>query len=225
MASLTGIQLIAEVRWNLGQRTDFTDSRILRFLNLAQSRLARVFDFRELERVSVGQVGNNPYIPANTATLNVYDLVSPDMDSIIEIRRADNGNRVNNLLPLRQNLDPQPPPEWWPVEPVGGYLHTGSQISFFTTPSDDIPLIIRWKKTPTTLEEGETSELIGRDDVLIAMATSWAAGSARNMALEKEWMEKTRALMELDMALLLQGFDAASRELIFRGIVGGHASG
>src|SRR3990172_3706195 len=169
MGTLTFTELQDEVRAGLGGRTDL-NTRLPRFLNLAQQRLARLHDFDEMETNST--VGLT-YTPAATDG----DITLPSLRELYSIRIEDDSRSVKLV---------QRSPRWWDkMVPMPNYhsrdipqiyMIWNNLVSVFPLPEKSYPVVrLRWTKWPTPLSAGGTpSEFNEKDELLIELAVSYA---------------------------------------------------
>jgi hypothetical protein len=175
MGTLILSELQDEVRAGLGGRTDL-DTRLTRFLNLSQQRLARLHDFDEMETSSVVSL---TYTGADTDG----DISLPTLREVYSVRVIDD-SRSRKLV--------QKSPRWWdkmipmPNYPSRDipqlYMIWSSTVYVFPLPEKDYATVkLRWTKWPTALSAaGTASEFLQKDELLIELAISYAYRSLGN---------------------------------------------
>jgi len=166
MGTLTGAQMEAEIKANLGNRSDL-DSRLYTFLNFAQEQIARAPVWRELEVLETGTTtADQPYISLTTRFRDIYS-----------IRLLDGSNsRKLEYVPLRLWDRRIPRPESYTTGRPSFYTFFSDKVRLWKVPDSAYSYEIRYIKYPTafTAASSSTSDLEGKDDIIIALATSWA---------------------------------------------------
>lgn len=176
MGTLTLTELQDEVRSGMGGRVDL-NTRLTRFLNLAQQRLARMHDFDEMETTSTVSL-------SNTGAATDGDITLPTLRELHSIRVED-GSRSRKLV--------QKSPRWWDkMLPMPDYhsrdipsIYTiwNNTVFVFPLPEKSYTNLVRlrWTKWPTALSVGATpSEFREKDELLIELAISYAYRSLGN---------------------------------------------
>lgn len=174
MGMLTLLELKDEVRSGLGGRTDL-DSRLTRFLNLAQQRLARLHDWDEMEVISTTTItnsgGSGDRYVGMPLLREVYSIVIED-DSRSRKLVQKSPRWWDRLIPL---------PEYHTRDTPSMYVVWGSIVEVFQLPDKTYPLRMRWTKWPTALSADATpSEFNEKDELLVELALSYAYRSLGN---------------------------------------------
>lgn len=166
MGTLTFDELKDELRAALGGRTDL-DSRLGRFLNLAQQRLARIHDFDEMEVLSKSQLVYN----------NVDEdrfLQMPTLREIYSITLIDGANSRKLIGKTPQWMDRlMPKPEYWARDIPVVYTIWGSYLEFWPLPKQTYDIRVRWTTWPIDLTDStQKSQFNNKDDVILELAQS-----------------------------------------------------
>lgn len=168
MGTLTYLELQDEVRSGLGGRTDL-DSRLGRFINLAQHRLARLHDFDEMEIISVTQV-------LNTGDDGDRFLQLPNVREVYSIVLLYGGQSRKLINRTARSLDAViPKPEYWARNIPSYYNVWGVNIEMWPLPLQTFDIRMRWTQWPLDLSaDTDTSQFNQKDDVLIELAIARA---------------------------------------------------
>ncbi len=194
--SFTNQVLQEEVRANLANRDDLTvaaGSRLERFLNFAQDRVARHHRFREFRQLSTDSTIfnndlNDKYLatPTNLRTLytiRLLDGTNSHKLTFIDIKRWD------LLLPKPSETARRRPTQ---------YTFFRRTFEFHPLPDAVYSLEMRWDAWPTALTTlAQVTEFEHKDDMLIQLATSYAQGSLG-------MVEKAAATFDIYKAMLNQ---------------------
>lgn len=189
MGVLTGTEMENEIRSNLGNRTDL-DSRLYRFINFAQDQLARYHQFDELETVL-----ENTF----TTSTGTVDLPSKPLD-IRSFRLIDGSHsRKLDYYTPRQFDEVLPKPDWYTTGRPSIYTAYRKKVEVWRVPDDSYTYKLRYKAYPTAFTDGssETSDFEGMDDILIALATSWAFRSLGESEKASYWIGVAAKGMQL----------------------------
>lgn len=189
MGVLTGEEMENEVRSNLGGRTDL-DDRLYRFLNFAQDQLARYHQFDELET-----------LVETTTTAGVGTLSLPSKPLDIRSLRLIDGSQSRKLTYYtpRQFDAMVPDTSWYATERPSIYTAYRRTVELWRIPNDSYTVYLRYKAYPTAFSEGDddTSDFEGMDDILIALATSWAFRSLGESEKASYWVGVAAKGMQL----------------------------
>lgn len=169
--------MITEVRDHLGGRTDVTDGRIVRALNLGQEHLARQHAFEETNRLLRGQS-----LLANERFLEFDSLPSGfrarDIREVYSFRIVPGDGRARKLVyRSTRSLDRLIPETgfWDPSIPTH-YTIWEDKFEFWPIPDEAYPYelrILKWPIDFTTSQLQATSILSGKDDIIVTLAVSW----------------------------------------------------
>jgi hypothetical protein len=166
---MTLTQLEDEIRYNLGSRPDL-DSRLVTFLNWAQTEIARQYTFRELQNLdtTTPTTGSVDYIAAPSS---IKDLFS--------IRVLDGtGSRKLIYVPDRRFDALVAKPDEYAEGRPSHYYTWGANYYLWRIPDAIYQTRIRYSKWPTALSGGsDTSDLTELDEALCALATAKAFDS------------------------------------------------
>lgn len=169
MGDLTRSQLETELRAGLGGRTDL-DSRLVRCLNLAQQRLARMRDFDEMRVISSTQL-------FNTGEDTDRFLALPTVREVFSVLLVDGSNSRKVVGRTSQWFDRIiGQPEYFSRNVPTDYNLWGFNLEFFPMPVRTLTIRMRWSKWPTAFasdNEDQVSEFNQKDEVLIELALSY----------------------------------------------------
>jgi len=195
MGTLTLDEIKAEVRANLGGRTDI-DSLLSTRINLAQKRIARKHDWEELERTKVD---------ANTATsIKSYDAATfvgetnNDLIRDIHTIRLIDGSESRRLIRVTPATADEaiPYPENSSTGKPFWYIWYGNYFEMIRIPDDSYTCYVRWSRYPETLVNGaSTSDLKNKDDAIIALTTSWCFSSLKMKEEAAHWYNISKDLI------------------------------
>lgn len=170
MGFLTKAELREEVKATLGNRTDITDTRIDRFVHLAQIKMARAYDFEELERFTVF---TNTYtgVPADDKFLTLDE----DIRRIYSLRCADSaaGFRTRKLEYFIPRVfdTMMPEPEYYATGMPSAYTVYTRKFEFWKVPDKEYQFPTRYSIWPTEMiEDDDTSSFTNKDDLIVLMA-------------------------------------------------------
>ena len=188
---LTGTQLVASVKTNLGNRTDKTNAEMVEWLNLAQIRLARIRNWSELfetasvfitpltEGTAYKTTNQKPGAGSETIT-----YANGGLKAMESIRVSFGGSDANgpfdrsymlSYLGRRQFRRLLPSPE--SSHALQGYpsvfTEEDEQLYLYKIPNKAYLLEIGYFSWPTDLTtDAVPSVFDGKDDILINMASS-----------------------------------------------------
>ena len=179
MGTLNRGELRAEVNANLGNRTDSTPAnittRVNRLLDLAQTQIAREYDWKELQEFDQAII-----TPTGTKTVDKYYNYS--ISNLREfhalIRKATASEESHKLTQVPQR-------QWDRLVARTDLLSTGedayfyclwkSRIEWFPVPTRQFTLDRRYTIWPAAFaDDNETSDLDNKDDIIITCATHLA---------------------------------------------------
>lgn len=182
MGALTLADFRAEILAGLGNRTEdqsVTPARVVRGLNLAQSRINRVYDFSEMASVAFAQMNftGDPRVdkflvpPPNTKTIHSFVL----LDTSAGTSSMGQSRKVVEK-PWRWFDARYPAPEWLPPGYPTVYARWGNFIVMAPAPYLQFTAQLRYIKTPLDFvlgEDTQSSEYDGKDDILINYALGY----------------------------------------------------
>lgn len=171
---LTLNELKAETRHALGNRTDL-DTRLTRFLNLAQQRIARIHDFHEFQ-----QTLNDTFtITSNATTDKVIDFIN--LREIYSFRILHDAESVKlKQVTTRQWDKVIPEPEYYSRGLPSHYTIWERHAELWRVPDQAYNYSVRWTKWPTAFSDSNltaTSDFLSKDELLIHLSTAYAFDS------------------------------------------------
>lgn len=198
MGTLTRSELREEVNANLGDRlanlqvnevTSVTN-RLNRALNMAQVRIARAHNFRELYVVDQDA--------AAPATVTYTGLPSTLKD-IYSLGRITGATELVKIVYVPQRQ--------WDQLLGGQPLRTGdvfhytrwgtSLLEWYKVPTATFTLLRRYSKWPANFaNDNAVSDLARKDDILIAFTTSWLFRSLGQLEESVGWHAEGQALLQ-----------------------------
>lgn len=182
MGALTLSDFQVEILAGLGNRTDgtsVTPARIVNVINLAQSRIARSYDFSEMAQVGFALMGFT-----NTTAVDKYLTPPPLVKTIHSFVLLDTSAGSSSLGQSRKVTErpwrlfdrKYPAPEWlppgWPVE----YARWGNFIVMAPAPIMQFTAQLRYTTYPvpfTLANQTQVSDFENKDDVLINYALGY----------------------------------------------------
>ncbi len=167
MGTLTLTQMQAEVRSYHGNRTDL-DTRITRFLNFAQIRLARAYSFPELHKfvTATGSFVNDATdrfisLPANVHSVKDFVLEDGDTSRKLEYKSPREFDRLYTGYISRGRSKPAIYTRWQEC------------MELMPLPDEAYNYEIRYIVWPTDLVNGSDVSILDRkDELLILLAAS-----------------------------------------------------
>lgn len=206
MGTLTLSELRAEVRSGLGNRTEdefaSEDTRIDRFLNLAQTRMTRRHRFGELD-VTEEYIHTFTGTAADDKVIAWSDLTNSNIRGVYSFRVVDGANSQKlTYIPFRLWDRRIPRPESRGTARPDFYTQYSKQFELYPIPGQTYTMILRLATWPTSLTSAsQKSDLDEKDDALIAMACYLAFRSLKNKAAADEW------LVEYGIAMAAAGLE------------------
>lgn len=179
MGTLTRSELEAEIRASLGNRTDL-NSRLPRILNMTQDLITRIWPWSELEDSVTGTtVDGTKTITFSTRNRDVYSFLLLD----------GTRSRKVKYIPLRLWDKKIPYPEQYTEGRPEFYTSYGSTLEMWRIPDDAYSYIIRRVKWPTNFTSASdvASDLEHKDDIIIALAVSYAFRTLGNIEKADSW--------------------------------------
>lgn len=168
MGTLTLAELKVEVKAGLMNRSDL-DSRLGRFLNLAQQRLARAHDFDEMEVISRTTL-------QNTGSDTDRFLQMPQLRECFSIVIIDGSQSRKLVGRTAQYMDRMmPKPEYWSRNYPIDYCVWGNYVEWFPLPHKALETRMRWTAWPLDLTlDNDKSQFNQKDELLIEYAVAYA---------------------------------------------------
>jgi len=186
--------LRSDVRSNLGNRTDITDTEIDRAINLAQMRVARRWLWEELERSydatlpDTGDAEADKKISFDNNFREVYSF---------RLIIGEGQSRKLTQLPPRQFDASIPEPEYYARRKPLYYTVWNNVAEVWPVQDDTYKAIVRASVWPNELvNDSDLSELDRKDDILIAFATSWLFEQKGFSEESTKWFRIGRSMLE-----------------------------
>lgn len=174
MGTLTLTELKDEITHALGNRSDMA-SRLTRFLNLAQQRIARTHDFEELQQITDAAF----VITANATTDKKLSLTN--------LREVHSFRVLNGAESIKlKQVSPRvwdrtiPEPEYFARGVPSHYTIWQRQAEIWKVPDQAYDYQIRWTAWPTALSDASpsaTSDFNAKDELLIQLSAAYAFDS------------------------------------------------
>lgn len=174
MGTLSLADLKTEIKAGLGNRTDL-DSRLTRFLNLAQQRLARLHDFDEMEKISLSTF---PY--TNTPADKYMSL--PGIREVYSFKLIDaqQSRKLRQVEPRMWNTVIPAPQSFTRYKPTHYTVWANTIVLYPLANAAGIPCELWWTKWPTDFSDSDlnaTSDYLQKDEILIELALVYAYNS------------------------------------------------
>jgi hypothetical protein len=174
VGALTLADFQTEILAGLGNRQDITTDRLVRALNLAQSRISRAYDFSEMATVSFAQMSftSNPaldkYLIPPPLTKTIHSFVCLDTSAALSSMGL---SRKVIEKPWRWFDAHYPAPEWlppgWPII----YKRWGNVIVMVPAPYLQFTAELSYTTFPTPFVQGQltqTSDFENKDDLVLS---------------------------------------------------------
>lgn len=167
MGTYTLEQMKDKIRKNLANRTDL-DGDLTDYINLAQIRIARARDFKEMRKLTALSI---PF--TGDPTTDRLLVLADNFRSLFGIRLLD-GSLSRRLISMTQfhfdNVAPRPEEFTW-TGPTH-YNLWGKTLEFVPPPDKAYNALQRWSAWPTALSATDSkSDLSEKDDMITALAT------------------------------------------------------
>lgn len=144
------------------------EDRVITFLNWAQVRIARFFDFPELSVLATTStlIADTKRYPISSGT---NDLGLERVKTIRSIRLIDGANSRKLDYWLYRKFDHHyPHPENYSSERPSIYTRDGNFLEFFKIPNNTYSLSIRYTQYPHELtSNAQVSDFLNKDQVLV----------------------------------------------------------
>lgn len=170
MGTLTLLEIRTEIKANLQNRDDISDTRIDLNINLASMRIARKRDFEEMKRV-----GSHTLVISGTPATDKFLNLNKTVREVYSLRLVDGTSSAVRLTRVSQNhLDTViPEPHILSTGQPSVYILENNTIEFWKVPDSADQLLLRWSIWPTALSaDGDISDLDEKDDMIISLTTS-----------------------------------------------------
>ena len=186
--ALTQAQLLTEINSALGNRDDYPSDRQIVALNMAQMRVARAFDWHEMQQYidfTLPYTGTDTdrfyTVPSNLRKIYSFRIVDP-----VDVSKA----RRLRFVPQFQWDDGIPDSRDYERDTPEIYTIWGTQFEFFRIPDQAYNTELRVAKWPTDFTEAattQTSDLLNKDDMIICLSVSWAFLTLREEDSANYW--------------------------------------
>jgi hypothetical protein len=213
---LTLAQLEDEITRSLGNRTDMS-TRLSRFLNLAQQRLARVKDFEEMRQIENGTfaITSNPTVDKKLSFANVREVYSFRVLDLI-------GGEARKLKQVSPRLWDKtiPEPEYFARDIPTHYTIWAFVAEMWPVPDIAYAYEARYTAWPTPFVDAtptQVSDYLMKDELLIALATAYAFDSlSKSVEADRRYKVAGQLLSEsLNMDTLQPDLELAPARSIF----------
>lgn len=191
--TLTFSDIKDEVVRALGNRTDFDSARLLRIINLAQMRIARVARWEELEHLFerstdiTSSAEADRFIPIPTLVRDVYSLMLIDGAYSRKLRRLS-VNSIDRKVPM---------PDYYARRRPRSYILWRENFEVFPVPDAVYLLRARAIVWPTKFSgaDGQVSDLDQKDDMIVALSISWAFQTLKMFDESSKWWTVYKSLL------------------------------
>lgn len=218
MGTLTESELKDEVKRALGNRDDM-DSRLVRFLNLAQTKMARTHEFAELETVD-----DDTLSYSGTAATDKFFTIANTVKNIYSFRIFDSAqSRKLTYIPPRKWDQKIPLPEYYATGWPDFYTRWRGKLEFWRVPNQAFSYEMRNSNWPTPFDDSSpnaTSDFVEKDDIIIYLSISWAFASLGKTQKATEFWQFYRTAMNSAI-----GDDIVEPDLTIAPNVGGGIDG
>lgn len=176
MGALTLADFQEEILAGLGNRTEsqsVTLARIVRALNLAQSRVNRAYDFSEMAQVAFAQMNFT-----GDTRVDKFLVPPPRTKTIHSFVLLDTSSGTSSMGQSRKVIEKPwrwfdrqfPAPEWLAPGYPNIYSRWGNILVMAPAPFLQFTAQLRYTQTPldfTTAETTQSSQYDGKDDILL----------------------------------------------------------
>lgn len=143
-------------------------TRVRTYLNFAQKRMARVYNFYELDKLTItaATVADVKKYPMSSGTNNLGLTRVKDIKSI---RLIDGSNSRNLIRWSYRKFDRfYPRPENYATARSSIYIRDGNDLEFFRVPDAAYTLYIRYNQWATDFSTGtQVSDFLNKDQLLV----------------------------------------------------------
>lgn len=164
------------------------------FLNWAQRRIAKSYDFYELmgNQTSAVTVANVKTYPLETGTNNLGLTNVKNINTVVLIDGSNTyrSRRLEFWHPRRFD-DMFPRPENYPSDIPSMYIRQGDNLELFRIPDAAYTLKIRYAKWPTVFSSGsQTSDFSNKDELIVTAGVLETYLALEEYADAAIWMQK-----------------------------------
>lgn len=200
--TLTRDQLVTEICDIVGKSTSALSvsgstlqTRVqTHYLNWAQRRIAKSYDFYELEgkKTDSATVADVKTYPLETGTNNLGLTNVKDIRSIVLVDGTNTErSRKLRFLHYRQYDDRFPRPENYPTEIPSIYTREGTNVELFRIPNKVYTLVIRYCKWPTVFSTGsQTSDFSNKDELIVTAGVLETYLALQEYADAATWLQR-----------------------------------
>lgn len=196
MGTLTLTELKEELRASLANRVDL-DSRLTRFLNLAQERLSRMHDFDEMEVIY-----RTDGLPFTDNARNDKYITLPSLRELytFKIKLGQRSRRLRQITERMWNRYVPQPEEYARGEPQYYTIWNNTCIIWPIANTATIPAEIWYTRWPVPFDDAlpnKTSDYLQKDEVLLELALVYAYKSlGKQEEAQKHWASARILLTE-----------------------------
>lgn len=201
--TMTRIQFVTEICDIVGKSTAgiavsgaSLQSRVLNYLEYAQRRVARAYNFQELLdwKTDAATVADLKRYPLETGTSNLGLTRPKDILSIVLV----DGENSRRLEPKGYRWFERkfPRPENYTTGRSSIYVKYGSYVELFRIPDDAYTLSIRYSKWPTPFStDSSVSDYDNKDELLVAAGVLETYLALEEYTDAATWMQKFLGLL------------------------------
>jgi hypothetical protein len=199
MGLLALSDFISEITANVGNRTDLTSARIIKALNFGQDEIAKSQDFQELETYQsavtsfTGVPIVDKFLTFSSGWKTIHSIVLQDQTESRKLKQMP-WRKFDRMYPSPESVSPYIPLV---------YSQWAQQLIFMPVPNAAYPLQCRVTLFPTAFTSNsaltQTSQYIGKDDILIAFACAYLWRGYGRYDKANEFMSNANALLEAAM--------------------------
>jgi len=189
------------------------EDRVVNYLNWAQRRVAKAFDFDELNVLNTAST-----LATSKKRYSFSDLGLVRLKDIRSIRLIDSANSWKlERWHYRKYDKKYPRPEQYSTARPRIYVRDGNNLEFFKIPDDNYSLSIRYAQWPQVLASGsQVSDYENKDELLIAGGILEGYLAMEEYADAKLWYERFTGILS-DCIKVLRSLDWEPEAEPFRG--------
>jgi len=213
MGILTLTQLDTELKAAHGDRDDIDQDRRIVALNLAQIRIARIYDWNELQDIDTGVIGD-----AGDPATDKFEAIPARIRKIYSFKIVDTASLTNSRklrwIPQRQWDETIPETQAWDTYIPEIYTIWKDRFEFWKIPDTSYNYEVRSAKWPLEFSSSDLDAVSGldrKDDMIVALAASWLFLTNREMDEANNWWKVYQ-----EMANNAVGEDIEEREIDIR---------
>jgi hypothetical protein len=176
--ALNATELITEIKAHHANRSDLTDELVVRALNLSQDRIARSYDFEELQRVKTGSfvITADETVDKFLAYTDIGGGIEPRKIYSFRVTATDGTHQKLERYTARQFDELIPRPEWYARGRPLFYITWSDKFELWRIPDSADPWELRFTIWPTQFSVAdltEFSDMKRKDDMLIHLTVSY----------------------------------------------------